>query len=108
MDKVIEEEVLSLLDELRQELAEERAEILGLMGIIHHYEAVLLSFSLQTKLEYFDKGSVVRAMEFAEKVSNKSLSGLYKDQESIHAIYENDHNSFKDLPNNKPTDEEIH
>tara|TARA_R110000782_G_scaffold47221_1_gene103944 strand:+ start:1021 stop:1344 length:324 start_codon:yes stop_codon:yes gene_type:complete len=107
MDKVIEEEVLSLLDELRQELAEERAEILGLMGIIHHYEAVLLSFSLQTKLEYFDKGSVVRAMEFAEKVSNKSLSGLYKDQESISEL-KISILDFKDLPNNKPTDEEIH
>ena len=103
----MEEEVMGLIDELRHQLAEERAEILGLMGIIHHYEAVLLSFSLQTKLEYLDKGSVVQAMEFAEKVSNKSLGGLYKDQESISEL-KISILDFKDLPNNKSTKKEVH
>lgn len=36
-----------LVDNLRDELQKERDEVLSLMGIVHHYESMLLSFHLQ-------------------------------------------------------------
>ena len=96
-----------LVDNLRNELDLTRQEVLNLMGIIHHYESMLLSFHLQVKLDYLDKNHIDKAVTFAERVNNKTLKDLYEEQNSITQINP-DLLEFLSLLNNKPTKEEIH
>lgn len=96
-----------LMDNLRDELQKERDEVLNLMGIIHHYESMLLSFHLQVKLDYLDRNHIDKAVTFAERVNNKTLKDLYEEQNSITQINP-DLLEFLSLLNNKPTKEEIH
>ena len=96
-----------LMDNLREELAQSRDEVLNLISIIHHYESMLLSFHLQVKLDYLDKNHIDKAVTFAERVNNKTLKDLYEEQNSITQINP-DLLEFLSLLNNKPTKEEIH
>tara|TARA_R110002012_G_scaffold46999_1_gene123505 strand:+ start:226 stop:546 length:321 start_codon:yes stop_codon:yes gene_type:complete len=96
-----------LVDNLRNELDLTRQEVLNLMGIIHHYESMLLSFHLQVKLDYLDKNHIDKAVTFAERVNNKTLKDLYKEQNSITQINP-DLLEFLSLLNDKPKKEEIH
>ena len=96
-----------LMDNLRDELQKERDEVLNLMGIIHHYESMLLSFHLQVKLDYLDRNHIDKAVTFAERVNNKTLKDLYEEQNSITQINP-DLLEFLSLLNDKPKKEEIH
>ena len=96
-----------LVDNLRNELDLTRQEVLNLMGIIHHHESMLLSFHLQVKLDYLDKNHIDKAVTFAERVNNKTLKDLYKEQNSITQINP-DLLEFLSLLNDKPKKEEIH
>ena len=96
-----------LVDNLRNELDLTRQEVLNLMGIIHHYESMLLSFHLQVKLDYLDKNHIDKAVTFAERVNNKTLKDLYEEQNSITQINP-DLLEFLSLLNDKPKKEEIH
>ena len=95
------------LDKLRDELQEERNEVINLMSIIHHYESMLLSFHLQVKLDYLDKRHIDKAIAFAERVNNKTLKTLYEEQNTITRINP-DLLEFLSTMNNKPKKEEIH
>tara|TARA_R110000803_G_C11853357_1_gene306172 strand:+ start:362 stop:682 length:321 start_codon:yes stop_codon:yes gene_type:complete len=96
-----------LVDNLRDELQKERDEVLSLMGIVHHYESILLSFHLQVKLDYLDRNHIDKAVTFAERVNNETLKTLYNKQNSITQTNP-ELIEFLSLLNNKPTDEEIH
>jgi|TARA_X000001388_G_C2215637_1_gene117096 hypothetical protein len=96
-----------LVDNLREELAQSRDEVLNLISIIHHYESMLLSFHLQVKLNYLDKVHIDKAVTFAERVNNKTLKTLYNEQNSITQINP-DLVEFLSLLNDKPKKEEIH
>ena len=96
-----------LVDNLRDELQKERDEVLSLMGIVHHYESMLLNFYLQMNLENLNKVHLEKAFSFAERVSNKSLKELYDQQKSINQINPDLIDCLSSFQG-KPTNSQIH
>ena len=101
------EDISDLLDNLRNELAEERQEVLHLIDIVHFYESMLLSLNMQVATENLNSKHSIKAIAFAEKVSNKKLDMLYSNQNSLSGLDKDFFDIFNPL-NKNSNDKKLH
>ena len=101
------EDISDLLDNLRNELAEERQEVLHLIDIVHFYESMLLSLNMQVATENLNSKHSIKAIAFAEKVSNKKLDMLYSNQNSLSGLDKDFFDIFNPLSKNS-NDKKLH
>jgi ribosomal protein L29 len=101
------EDISDLLDNLRDELAEERQEVLHLIDIVHFYESMLLSLNMQVATENLNSKHSIKAIAFAEKVSNKKLDMLYSNQNSLSGLDKDFFDIFNPL-NKNSNDKKLH
>tara|TARA_R110000751_G_scaffold29074_1_gene75238 strand:+ start:3390 stop:3716 length:327 start_codon:yes stop_codon:yes gene_type:complete len=98
-------ELQELLNSYKKELQEERDEVMKLMKLIHHYESILLSLSLQVSLGGLNRQPVEKAFSFAERVTTKTLETLYQDQNTLSSL---DEDLLEFTKINKPPKGEVH
>jgi ribosomal protein L29 len=101
------EDISDLLDNLRDELAEERQEVLHLIDIVHFYESMLLSLNMQVATENLNSKHSIKAIAFAEKVSNKKLDMLYSNQNSLSGLDKDFFDIFNPF-NKNSNDKKLH
>lgn len=71
-----------MIDNLRNELKDERQEVLKMMDIIHFYEALATSLKIQQEMEMGDL-DINEAIDVAERVTKADLQYLYSIQKTV-------------------------
>ncbi len=75
-----------LIDNLRDELKDERKENLNLIDVIHQYESILVNLNTQLLDGSMNPSNLYKAYEFSKKVTGKTLDEIYNKQNSISNI----------------------